>query len=667
MFRHPYLGYLKAINQSKNMKISLFKNYVVTALILAGIGFFAYAGTLQSPFLVSEVRTLVENPIIQDFSGVNDIVRIDQIFNGSLPKLSFSINYLMGHSTPWGYHLVNLLIHLGVGLAFYWVVREWLIFFDQKDPSYLNFLPWVASGIHLLHPLNSQAVILISSRPILFGTLFYVLTFGFLARFLREFRENPKKAKGSIDFLMVMACFAVGSTSDPMMVTLPFMGWIFFRFYMASTQKMEGEIFALALIPWIIYLIYQFTTPASELVAEFSGKSGNLPTLYFLTQIKAFIFYYLPKALFPIHLNLDPDFRLVSGIGDWTWMLALGVIGALFALVRATRSSLVQWAFLWAFLIFISFYAFGMDDPVVSEPRFYLPGLGIHLILAIGLVELGIRHPIAGWLRVGLPVLFMILTFSRGQDYRSEVSLWKETAQSSPHKPRVHYELGRAYLKGGFTEQAEQELITTLALNSKHIPALIKMGELHIQRKEYAKALESYQELIRQNIKTPVVHFNAGLALLEMRQPKEAVPYLEEAVAKQPGVAYWHLTLARAYHKSRQLQKALKYYRVSLRINPDQSVAHNEMGMVFWDLNSFFFADASFQKAYQLDKQYIEALNNLVSSSMLFKQYDQAIAYLSRLLEINPEDDNAHQLLTAAQRFQKQQKSQPPPTLQDFH
>ena len=644
------------------------KNNIVAALGLLVIGFLAYATTLQSPFLASEVNTILEDPLIQDSSRANDIVRIDQIFNGSFPKLSFSINYWLGHSTPWGYHLVNLLIHLGSGLAFYWVVREWLIFFDQRNPDYLNWLPLVAAGIHLLHPLNSQAVILISSRPILLASLFYLLTFGFLARFLRIFKEDPIKAKSSINLLMVMACFAVGGTSDPIMVTLPFMGWIFYRFYMASsTQKIEGEIFALTLIPWVIYLIYQFTTPAAELVAEYSGKSGNLPALYFLTQIKAFVFYYLPKALFPLHLNLDPDFRLVSGIGDWTWMISLVAIGALFALVRTTRSGLVQWAFLWAFLIFISFYALGMDDPVVSEPRFYLPGMGIHLILAIGLVELGIRHPIAGWLRVGVPILFMILTFSRGQHYKTEISLLQETARNSPHKPRVHYELGRAYLKENLTEQAEQELVTTLELNAKYVPALIKMGELHIQRKEYAKALKSLEELIRQNIKGPGVNFNVGLTLLEMKRPKEAIPYLEKALTQQPGVAYWHLTLARALHKTRRLQSALKYYRSSLQINPDQPAAHNEMGLVFWDLKSFYFADASFQKAHQLDNQYVEALNNLVSSSMLFKQYDKAITYINLLLEINPENNSAQHLLTAARRFQKQQKSEPAPKPQDFH
>ena len=331
------------------MKPSSSKNTVAQVLSLLAIGFLSYATTLQSPFLASEVQTLLEDPVIQDISRVNDIVRVDQIFNGSLPKLSFAINYWLGHGTPWGYHLVNVLIHLGVGLALFWMVREWLIFFEWKDPRYLNGLPWVAAALHLLHPLNSQTVILISSRPILFASLFYLLTFGFLARFLRVFREDPVKAKASIDLLMVMACFAAGATSDPVMVTLPFMGWIFYRFYMASKEKMELEIFALALIPWIIYLIYQLTTPSPELRAEYSGKSGSLSTLYFLTQIKAFIFYYLPKTLVPIHLNLDPDFPLVSGIGDWTWMFALVAVGGLFALVRTTGSRLVQWAFLWTF------------------------------------------------------------------------------------------------------------------------------------------------------------------------------------------------------------------------------------------------------------------------------------------------------------------------------
>ena len=52
---------------------------------------------------------------------------------------------------------------------------------------------------------------------------------------------------------------------------------------------------------------------------------------------------------------------------------------------------------------------------------------------------------------------------------------------------------------------------------------------------------------------------------------------------------------------------------------------------------------------------------------MMFKQYDQAIIYLNRLLEIDPDNDNARQLRVAAQRFKEQQKLEPPPKMQDFH
>ena len=648
------------------MKTDQLSTPAAQCMILLTIGFLTYLGTLNAPFLGSEVRTLLDNPAIQDFSKVNDIVRIDQVFNGSLPKLSFAINYLFGHRQPVGYHLVNLAIHLGVGLAFFWVSREWLSVFGVPSTGSGRWIPFAAAGLHLAHPLNSQAVILASSRPILFASLFYLLTFGFAARLLRTYRDNPKKAKGSVDLLFVMACFGMGGTSHPIMVTVPFMAWIFYRFYIRS-EKMELEVFALGLIPWIIYLIYQITTPSPDLLADAKVGRSALPALYFLTQIKTLVFYYLPKTLLPMHLSLVPDVHLVNGFGDWTWIAALVILGVLIAGVRRLRSPLALWAALWTVLIFISFYGLGMDYPVASEPRFYLPGMGIYFLAALGLAALADRHPAAGWLRMGIPALLLILTYGRGKDYQSEIALWEATARTAPHHAQVHYELGRAYLNNNQTKQAEQELAATLQFNPKHIRANIDLGKILIHRKEYAKALESYQELIRQGVRTPDVQFNTGLAYLEMNQLKDALSYLESAVAKQPGSALWQATLARAYHRSRKLNDALKHYRISLQIDPNQPVAQNEMGTVFWDLKSFFFADAAFQKANQLDPDYVEALNNLVSSSMLFKQYDQAIAYLNRLLEMDPDNDNAAQLLEAARRIQKQQAAQPPPAPGDFH
>lgn len=648
------------------MTLGIKKDCAIHLLILALLGILAYAGTLEAPLLNTEVRDLLTNPAIPDFSRVNDIVRVDQIFNGSLPKLTFAVNHLWGGFSPAGYHWVNLLIHLAVGLALYWVVREWLSLLALDHPLTLKWLPGVTAALHLLSPLNSQAVILISNRPLLLASLFYVLTFGFLSRFLRVYRENQKKAKGSVDLLMVMACLAAGGTCHPILVTLPFMAWIFYRFTIPS-QKFEFELFGMALVPWMMYLFYQFSTPEPVMKAQMAGKSGGLPLLYFLSEIKAFCFYYLPKALFPMHLSIDPGFKLVSGLGDWSWMLALLTLIALMALIRATRSRLAHWAFLWTLLIFVSFYSVGLDDPVAYEPRFYLPGIGVHLLLAMGLIQLGIRHPIAGWLRFGIPVLLLILTFGRGQDYQSEITLWEETARSSPHKPRVHYELASAYLDNGSLDKAEHRLITALELNPKYRPALIDMGKVYLDKKDYPKALDSFTALIQQGGKNPPLLFLTGQTLLKMKQPEKAIPYLEEAVEKVSGAPIWHNALARAYHQVRRLRDAEKRYRISLQISPDQSEIHNELGKVYWEQKSFYFADASFEKAYQLDNQSVDVLNNLVSSSMLFQDYDKAMMYLDRLLKIDPENHTAQQMRVAAQRLQKQKKANPPPPTKSIH
>jgi len=43
-----------------------------------------------------------------------------------LTRLSWSLNYALGGLNPWGYHLVNVLLHAGNALAFYAVARRLL-------------------------------------------------------------------------------------------------------------------------------------------------------------------------------------------------------------------------------------------------------------------------------------------------------------------------------------------------------------------------------------------------------------------------------------------------------------------------------------------------------------------------------------------------------------
>jgi Flp pilus assembly protein TadD len=70
--------------------------------------------------------------------------------------------------------------------------------------------------------------------------------------------------------------------------------------------------------------------------------------------------------------------------------------------------------------------------------------------------------------RLAIAVLLLAcigLTLSRNQAYASEICLWEDTVRKSPHKARVHNNLGLAYLLAQRYDEARREFNTALQLD----------------------------------------------------------------------------------------------------------------------------------------------------------------------------------------------------------
>jgi tetratricopeptide (TPR) repeat protein len=98
---------------------------------------------------------------------------------------------------------------------------------------------------------------------------------------------------------------------------------------------------------------------------------------------------------------------------------------------------------------------------IANERQLYLASWPLLLALVIEL---------ALWLdsrifRVAVGALLLTLaslTVLRNQAYASEITLWEDTAMKSPHKARVHNNLGYAYLLAQRKEDARREFTTAL-------------------------------------------------------------------------------------------------------------------------------------------------------------------------------------------------------------
>lgn len=89
--------------------------------------------------------------------------------------------------------------------------------------------------------------------------------------------------------------------------------------------------------------------------------------------------------------------------------------------------------------------------------------------------------------------------------------------------------------------------------------------------------------------------------------------------------------------KQAYLREAEQHYLESLRIFPDYTTSHNNLGMIYYTyLNKNEEAIGHFEKAITLDTAYSEAYFNLAGCYMALKQYDNAEKYYLKAIALNP-------------------------------
>src|SRR6185369_1839200 len=96
-----------------------------------------------------------------------------------LTWLSFAVDYELWGMNPVGYHLTNLLLHVGTAIAFYVLaVRLLRLVFAlpaRSQPPSLFVAAAVAAALFALHPLRVESVAWATERRDVLSGLFFVL------------------------------------------------------------------------------------------------------------------------------------------------------------------------------------------------------------------------------------------------------------------------------------------------------------------------------------------------------------------------------------------------------------------------------------------------------------------------------------------------------------
>ena len=625
----------------------------VKALALICVcGVIIYFATVHSPFIYDDAHAIEDNPYIKNLSKFQQMVGVQNIFNRSILLFTFSVNHAIGQLDVFGYHLINLMLHLCVGIMLYFLTMELLTIENPALTQTFQRLPLAVSLIHIFNPINVESVTYLSSRSSVLVTLFYLSSFYLFIRFVNS-KEKKKKWKNIHYPIVIFFLFYLGLGTKEIIVTLPIIA-VLYLWVHSSTKNFHKFLpeLSVILIPLIIYLLYRYVQMGNLLVIKTDPYSYMIDrSLYILTQIKVVISYYFVKLIFPINLNFEPDIRLVSGFLDWEWVVSL-IIGVCIAIgIFYQKSILLKCAFIWALITILPTSSIIPLKQIATEHRTYLPGLGINMGLGILFLR-GVSHRklIPPTLFIFL-VIYGLLAMKRSLDYRSEINLWQDTVRKSPYKSMVHNNMGTAYLSKERLKEARKSFEVSSALSPSSTDPYINMGHIDARNKEWDKAKLKYDLALKLGANRSQVFFNSGLMRLKLNKPAEALPFLLEAIKIKSHRPLYHQELGNAFRMLKQYDSALKSYRKVLELEPNYVEAQNNIGVIFWNLKILDKAELEFKKALVLkDKTKIH--NNLANLYIAKKQFSKAIPHLKTVLGRKPNDSRARNLLHVVEIIQ---------------
>jgi len=218
--------------------------------------------------------------------------------------------------------------------------------------------------------------------------------------------------------------------------------------------------------------------------------------------------------------------------------------------------------------------------------------------------------------------------------YKASVNFTK-AYQLEPKNNEVIEELSSLY----FNNQQFQKAIDLLQQCSNYNNFDRILGISNYNLEDYAKAEKYLKLAFAENDKDADVAYTLGKTYLELENEREAIPFFQRAIALKPSNNQWMYELGLVYYTQNDFKSALKYFDLAADSGYNKS--------------NDFFENYGFAQLYNGDTENgiktlniilerkpnnKELLNNIAHAMYDTKNYNKALEYFKKLLDINPKD-----------------------------
>ena len=526
---------------------------VAVAILTAAV----FLPTLSGSFLNWDDNVnFLDNPAYRGLDREHVRWAFTSVFFGHyipLTRLTWSLNWVLGGMNPWGYHLVNVLLHATNAALFYFVARRLLAAAiadgaqaGRRGPD-LSAAAAVAALVWGVHPLRVEPVAWITGRPDLLCASFVLLT---TWGYLRAVETEGPARRG----LILVASITLAGALLSKGAALPFVGALLLLdvYPLRRLHRLGGRALVREKLPLLLVtlagaaaVIYALRQGAVLTQISEHGGLARLAAAAYSFLIAPFRVIW-PAALSPLYemparINpLEPRFALaLAGV--------VLVTAVLVGLRARWPGGLAAWTF--SVLMLAPTSAVVRQGADLSPDRYtYLSGMGFSLLVGggvLGLIRLvrqGTLTRFMGWSAAvaGLVAIagLGLTAWSYSLVWRESETLWRWAVEVDPDCSVCHGKLGESALGGpaGQTRAAEAEGLfrRAIALRPDLPDAYYNLGTALALQGRYADAEAPLRSYLERAPSSASGAERLGLVYLLQGHHEAAVPLLRAAFVLKP-------------------------------------------------------------------------------------------------------------------------------------
>jgi tetratricopeptide (TPR) repeat protein len=172
--------------------------------------------------------------------------------------------------------------------------------------------------------------------------------------------------------------------------------------------------------------------------------------------------------------------------------------------------------------------------------------------------------------------------------------------------------------------------------NSSTAQYLLTQGNEYLAQGAYAKAITSYEQLLKLNPRHADALNNLGAAVCKLGRYQEAEQHFRRAIGVRPDYSDAHSNLGTVLRGRGHLAGSENSLRRALKLKPNHVDARSNLGLTLLSLGRPIDAKAHFERALRIAPGHANALLGMGQVARMQGRFDEAEAILKRVLEADP-------------------------------